>query len=100
MPSGNEEQGIKKLLKENKKLLKENNTILKKIHRNAVWSFWVRIVWYVLLIGIPFAFYFYVLEPYLSTLGSYYEAFKSGIGEIPGLKGLGQLLDTLSGKSY
>ena len=91
---------LKRLVERNSQLVQENNTLLKKIHRNAVWGFWMRIVWYVLLIGFPFAVYFYVLEPYFTALGSNYETFKAGINEIPGLKGLGQLLDTLSGRNY
>ena len=38
------------------------------------------------LIGLPFAVYFYVLEPYFEALGSSYETFNAGIQEIPGWK--------------
>ena len=91
---------LKRALKENTGLLKENNELLKKIHRNGLWGFWLRIVWYIVIIGLPCALYFYVLEPYFEALGSNYEVFKAGINEIPGLKGLEQLLDQLSQRSY
>ena len=86
---------LRSKLDRNYKVLQDNNLLLKKIHRNGVWAFWIRITWYLVLIGLPFALYFYVLEPYFTALGSNYETFKAGIGEIPGLKGLSQLLDQI-----
>ena len=87
---------IKRLIEKNTELLEENNKLLLKIHRNALWGFWLRILWYVVIIGLPFALYFYVLEPYFTALGSNYEVFKAGVNEIPGLKGFSQLLDQVS----
>lgn len=84
---------MKKLIERNSDLLEENNRLLKKIHRNGLWAFWIRVVWYLVLIGLPFALYFYVFEPYFTALGANYEVFRAGIGEIPGLKGLDQLLN-------
>jgi hypothetical protein len=86
---------IKYLLEKNTELLKENNLLLKKLHRRAVWGFWFRIVWYVLLIGLPFALYFYILEPYFTALGSSYEVFSEGMQEIPGWKQFTQTLDAV-----
>ncbi len=91
---------LKVAIEKNTKLLEENNTLLRKIYRNDLWGFWLRVVWYLILFGLPFALYFYVLEPYFDALGSNYEVFKAGINEIPGLKGLEQLLDNLSNRSY
>ena len=96
---GGDHNLIKELLLDNKKLLTENNRLVRKMHRQMVWGFWLRIFWYALLIGLPFAVYFYVLEPYFEALGSNYEVFKAGLNEVPGLKGLGQLLDTLFGRN-
>lgn len=90
-----EHADIQALMEKNAELLRENNKLLKKIHRNAVMSFWARIVWYVVLIGLPFAVYFYILEPYFTALGSNYEVFKAGVNEIPGLKGLDLLLNSM-----
>ena len=92
MTPEHEHADIKGMLERNADLLEENNSILKKIHRNAVWTFWFRIMWYVILIGLPFAFYFYVVEPYFALFGSNYEIFRAGIGEIPGIKGFEQFL--------
>lgn len=84
---------LKRMMQKNTALLEENNTLLKKIHRNALWGFWIRIVWYVLLIGLPFALYFYLLEPYFAALGSSYETFSVGIQEIPGWKQFSEALE-------
>ena len=81
------------LLKQNAALLQENNELLKKIHRNAVWGFWVRIVWYTLLFGLPLLVYFYVLEPYFFAIGSSYENFIDGLNELPGFRGIDQLMN-------
>ena len=86
---------IKEILKRQTILLQENNTLLKRMHRNAVWGFWFRIVWFLLLIGLPFALYFYVLEPYFKALGSSYEVFSTGMQEIPGWKQFTQMLQTI-----
>jgi hypothetical protein len=98
-PSQYELQEISRRVKENSELLKENNELLKKIRRQSLWGFWIRVVWYIALIGLPFALYFYVLEPYFNAVGSNYEVFKAGINEIPGLRGLGELLDKLNHRS-
>ncbi|MEZ4200334.1 MAG: hypothetical protein R3B69_01915 [Candidatus Paceibacterota bacterium] len=96
MTPGNEHAQIEKLLDRNAELLAENNKLLKKIHRNGLWAFWIRVVWYLVLIGLPFALYFYVLEPYFNALGANYEVFRAGVSEIPGLKGLDQILESLN----
>ena len=86
MPPSFEHTQMKELMEQNAELLKDNNNLLKKIHRNALFSFYARLVWYVLLLGLPFALYFYVLEPYFTALGASYETFSVGIQEIPGWK--------------
>jgi hypothetical protein len=86
---------IKYLLEKNTELLKENNLLLKKLHRHAVIGFWFRIVWYVVLIGLPFALYFYILEPYFTALGSSYEVFSAGMQEIPGWKQFSETLEAV-----
>ena len=77
------------LMRQNSELIKENNQLLKKIHRNGMWSFWARITWYVIVIGLPFALYF-VVRDYFDLIGADYETFKAGMQEIPGLKNLSQ----------
>ena len=99
MQTTDNHEEMKEMLEENNKLLEENNKYLKRLYRNAKWSFWIRIVWYLLLLGLPFAIYFYILEPYFTLLGSSYEQFNAGIHEIPGWKQFNLLMDHFSGKS-
>jgi len=83
---------LEELMQQNAALLEENNQLLKKLHRNARLTFWLRVTWYLLLIGFPFAVYFYVLEPYFAAFGSSYENFIDGLNELPGLRGIDQML--------
>ncbi len=86
MEHENDHAELKRLILENTAILKENNRLLHKIHRNGLIEFWTRVAWYILLIGLPFALYFYVLEPYFTAMGSSYETFSAGMQEIPGWK--------------
>lgn len=83
---------MKALLEENLKLSRENQKILKKLHRASVIGIVMTVVWYTLLIGLPFALYFYVLGPYFEAFGSSFEQFQEGIGELPGLKSLDNII--------
>ncbi|HEX4799488.1 MAG TPA: hypothetical protein VFV22_03110 [Candidatus Paceibacterota bacterium] len=76
-----------KLIRENAVLVRENNELLKKIYRQTIWGMIFKGVWIAIIIGLPFAIYFYILEPYFEVLGANYEVFREGFGEIPGLKG-------------
>ena len=73
-------------------MLEENNRLLRKMYRYTVVGIWMRVAWYVLLIGLPFAVYFYILEPYFEALGSSYEVFSTGMQEIPGWKQFNEAL--------
>ncbi len=86
LPDKDEQSILHELILENQRLLTENNQLLKKIRRSAVISFWVRLVWTMILIGIPFVLYYFVIEPYFESLGSSFETFQQGLQEIPGWK--------------
>ncbi len=100
MPPENLLVEMKHLLEKNTKLLEENQVLLKKMHRSAVWGMWIRIIWYVMLVGLPFALYFYILEPYFTALGSSYEVFSAGMQEIPGWKQFSETLDAIKNRGY
>ncbi len=63
---------MKQMLKRNTELLEENNRLLHKLHRNAVWGFWLRVIFYGIFLGLPFLLYFYVIAPYLASMESSY----------------------------
>lgn len=92
-----EQQNLKELIKTNRELIEQNSQILKKIRRQLVVGLWMRVLWYVILIGLPFALYFYVLEPYFELLGSSYQQFSDGIAEVPGWKQLNLMLEATFG---
>ncbi len=77
-----------RLLEKNTALAQENNVILKKLHRNSIIEMWLRVVWYAVLIGLPFALYFYILEPYLAVIGISLEKFYWYVVEFPGFEHL------------
>ena len=54
---------IKELLKENQRLLIENNELLKKMRRSSVIAFVFRIVWLMVVIGVPIYIYFAYVQP-------------------------------------
>lgn len=89
---GSDHDKIELLIEENKKLIEENNKMIKKLYCVTAITFWVRIAWYVLLIGLPFALYFYLIEPYFEAFGSNYQVFVDGLNELPGLKGIKELM--------
>ena len=95
MTEQNEPDQIQELLLENQRLLTENNQLLKKMYRAAVISFWFRVVWAAILIGIPFVLYFYVIEPYFNVLGTSFETFQNSLQEVPGWK---QFYQAISGE--
>ncbi len=63
---------MKQMLKRNTELLEENNRLLHKLHRNAVWGFWLRVLFYGIFLGLPFLLYFYFIAPYLASMESSY----------------------------
>jgi hypothetical protein len=68
----------KSLLHETAELARENNKILKALRRGQVWSRWIRIFYWLVIIGLSIAGY-YAIQPYVDDA-------KSVIGEIGEIK--------------
>ena len=83
-------------MQENKRLLSENNDLLHKMYRTAWWSFFFRIAWFFIILGAPFLVYYYLVEPYFTTLGSSFETFETGLQEVPGWK---QFYEAMGGET-
>ncbi|MFW6210379.1 MAG: hypothetical protein ACOC4E_02725 [Patescibacteria group bacterium] len=81
-----ERDSLRSLLEENQQLLAENNELLRSIRRTQRWSFYSRLIWVAIIIGLPFIFYYFIVEPYFATFGSSIETFEQGLREIPGWK--------------
>lgn len=92
MSESGEHERLHKVMEQNAELIRENNKLLKKLYRQNLIGFWIKMLWFAILVGLPFAVYFYFLEPYFEALGANYEVFKTGLGEIPGLKSLQNVL--------
>lgn len=96
-PEHKDHEELKHLLEETLAVEQENQRLLKKLHRYSWYGMIFKLVWFALLVGLPFALYFYILEPYFRMFGSSYEQFRLGVSEIPGYKGLLLFLDTMFG---
>jgi len=90
-----DEKTMHKLVLENQRLLTENNQLLKKLYRHSIWSFWVRIVSFLIIVGVPFILYYYVIEPYFTSVQSSLESFQGGLQQVPGWS---QFYDTVFNK--
>ncbi len=94
LPDHDEHRELRELILENQRLLTENNQLIKKLNRRSVLAFWFRMFTFLILIGAPFVLYFYVIEPYFTSLGSSFETFQQGLQEVPGWK---QFYQAISG---
>ena len=97
MESTEDQKEMLRLLREQNILLKENNKIVHILHRWSIYGLVVKIVWYALLIGFPFALYFYIFEPYFTAMGADYDVFEHGVGEIPGIKAIQHFIQFVFG---
>jgi len=75
---------VHELIKQNKLIIEENRVILKKMHRFAMISFWIHILWFIIIIGLPVYVYFYFLQPIFTTFEALYESFMGGLGGLGG----------------
>lgn len=63
MPPDINHEELKKLLVENQRLLIENNQLLNKMRRSAVISTIFRVIWFVIVLGLPVYAYFNYIQP-------------------------------------
>lgn len=70
---------LKRIIEKQGQLLEENNRMLRKLKRYQTMAFFSSLLWYALLIGLPFAMYYYVLGPYIEAFG-----FHANLKELPG----------------
>lgn len=66
---------IEEMVQKNQKIIEENNQLLRKINRSNTWAFWLRIVWFAIILGLPVLAYYYVVAPYYESLGSAFKFF-------------------------
>ena len=56
--------------------------MLKKMNRARIFSFWSKLIFYALIIGIPYLVYKYYLEESFNELVGAYEDLKSEVAEV------------------
>jgi hypothetical protein len=83
-PEKNEHQILHELMVENQQLLKENNELLKKSLRRSTWAFIIRVILLLLFLGVPFALYYYFIEPYFHSVGESFSSLNQSLSVIPG----------------
>ena len=69
---------IKEQVQENRRLIEENNKILKKISRNLAISTWIKIAYWVVILGVAFGSY-YLIQPYLDAITGTYNDVRDGV---------------------
>jgi hypothetical protein len=71
----------RELLKETAELVKENHKILKSMRRSARFASFMRLVYWVIIIGSAF-FTYYTIKPYIVPLVNSYNSLKENIESI------------------
>lgn len=84
MPIENE---TRKLLQENIEISRENNKLLKKLHRGAIISSILRIVYVAVIVGAPVFLYYTFLQPYFAELSEAYEGVKGDVNTLQSVGG-------------
>ena len=80
-----EHQEIKQLLEENLAWEKKNYELLEKMHKYHVYTFWMKFVWFAIVIGLPFIFFYVFMQPYLALLGVSGTDVESLLKDLPGV---------------
>lgn len=75
------DEEAKMLLRKNLEVTRENNRLLRKIRRSAVIGGVVKIIWWAVIIGVPFALYYYILQPYMAEITQAYQNVQEGVGD-------------------
>ena len=84
IPEKDDHQIMHELLEENQRLLKENNDLLRKMMRRSTWAMFLRVLWLLVILGAPFALYYYVIEPYFNTVSESLGTLNDGLSAVPG----------------
>jgi len=77
------EKKLQDLVKENTRLTRENNRLLKKLWRAHVLSFWSRVLFLVVIVGLPIVAYRYFLADYIAEVRDNVDAVQEKIERLP-----------------
>ena len=86
-----EDEELEGLLRENTRLVRENNKLLHKLWRAEVTGFWTKVLFYVLLIGVPVVIYQYYFEGYVEQMRKTYDSLRDAAEELQNIPPLNTL---------
>lgn len=88
------DQELKSTLYRILELTEENNKYVRKLYHASQWRKWISISYWVIIIGFSLGV-FYLLQPYLESLGVAYGALKAQVEQVQDVGG--KLIDVLPG---
>lgn len=72
---------LQKLLQKNTKIVGDNNRLLRSMHRSMQWGRFVRVIYWVIIIGSALGVYYYV-EPIIGSLRGGVDSAFSGLEKL------------------
>ena len=88
-----------KLLKEAVRLSKQNNKMLKSIKRSMFLGGVIKLVVWLIILGLPILFYYYFIRPYVSGALDIYNSIGNVVGNTQGsTSGVSSILELLKSK--
>jgi predicted phosphatase len=79
-----EHQILQELMVENQKLLTENNHLLQKMMRYHHWGVFFKGLGLLVVLGVPVAFYYYIMEPYFYNITDSLKTLNDSLSTVPG----------------
>lgn len=70
------------LIKENIRLTRENNRLLRKLWRAELWSFWSKMFFMAVMVGVPVLIYRYYLADVVQDLWHTYDQVLEGVEQL------------------
>ncbi len=70
------------LIKENIRLTRENNRLLRKLWRAELWSFWSKMIFIAIMVGVPVLVYRYYLADVVQDLWHTYDQLLHGVEQL------------------
>ncbi len=70
------------LIKENIRLTRENNRLLRKLWRAELWSFWSKMFFMAVMVGVPVLIYRYYLADVVQDLWHTYDQVIEGVEQL------------------
>ncbi len=69
---------LKELVLKNIEVTQETNRIVRKMRRGAIWSTFLRLVWWLVIVGATSASYYYIVQPQVDKIAKIYNMGQEG----------------------